>query len=69
MTLKSALLAGLAVLSLGTATAQAKPITGIGISLGTLGNPYFVALAKAPRPKRKRSHRMPVSRPSRQTMT
>lgn len=46
MTLKSALLAGLAVLSLGTATAQAKPITGIGISLGTLGNPYFVALAK-----------------------
>jgi ribose transport system substrate-binding protein len=43
---KSVLLAGLAFLSLGGAAAQAKPITGIGISLGTLGNPYFVALVK-----------------------
>ncbi|GBQ86007.1 sugar ABC transporter periplasmic protein [Gluconacetobacter johannae DSM 13595] len=50
MTFKSALFAGLAFLALsgasGGATAQAKAITGIGISLGTLGNPYFVALVK-----------------------
>ncbi|ACI50631.1 periplasmic binding protein/LacI transcriptional regulator [Gluconacetobacter diazotrophicus PA1 5] len=51
MTFKSVLLAGLAVLSLAAPSlavtaAQAKPITGIGVSLGTLGNPYFVALVK-----------------------
>jgi len=48
MTFKTNLLASLAIASLaaGATTAQAKPITGIGISLGTLGNPYFVALAE-----------------------
>lgn len=42
--LRTILLAS-AVLSLAAA-ADAKPITGVGITLGSLGNPYFVALDK-----------------------
>lgn len=44
MSRKNVLLAGLALLA--TTTAQAKPLDAVGISLGTLGNPYFVALTK-----------------------
>ena len=42
---KNTLLAGAALLAL-TATATAKDLTAVGITLGSLGNPYFVALAK-----------------------
>ncbi len=45
--LKSALLAGVALaLSIGAASAQGKELKSIGISLGSLGNPFFVALSK-----------------------
>ncbi len=43
--LKSMLLASVALLGLA-ATAEAKPLQAVGITLGSLGNPYFVALAK-----------------------
>ena len=45
--MRTTLLAGAALLALSTmTTANAKPLTGVGITLGSLGNPYFVALAK-----------------------
>ncbi len=44
--MKTILLAGAALFGLAATTAQAKPLTGVGITLGSLGNPYFVALAK-----------------------
>ena len=43
--MKNVLLAGAALLGLAAA-AQAKPLTAVGVTLGSLGNPYFVALAK-----------------------
>src|SRR6201999_4272630 len=43
--LKTILLAGAAIL-IGTTSAPAKDLTSIGISLGSMGNPFFVALAK-----------------------
>ena len=43
--LKSILLAGAALL-IGTAAAPAKDLRSIGVSLGSMGNPFFVALAK-----------------------
>ena len=43
--LKKILLAG-AALALVAGTAQAKDLKSIGISLGSLGNPFFQALAK-----------------------
>ena len=45
--LKHLLLAGAALgLVAGTAPAMAKELTSIGITLGSLGNPFFVALSK-----------------------
>jgi ribose transport system substrate-binding protein len=41
---KKALLAG-AALALSLGTAQAKELKSIGVSLGSMGNPFFVALA------------------------
>ena len=43
--LRTTILAGGALLSL-TAIAQAKPLEAIGVTMGSLGNPYFVALTK-----------------------
>src|ERR1700749_4806745 len=43
--LKTILLAGAAML-IGTTAATAKDLKSIGISLGSMGNPFFVALAK-----------------------
>ncbi len=43
--LKKILLAGAAV-ALATTMAQAKELKTIGVSLGSLGNPFFIALAK-----------------------
>lgn len=43
--LKTILLAG-AALVIGTAAASAKELKSIGISLGSMGNPFFVALSK-----------------------
>ncbi|HEY4044849.1 MAG TPA: ABC transporter substrate-binding protein [Rhodopila sp.] len=43
--LKKLLLAG-AALAIGTNVASAKELKSIGISLGSMGNPFFVALAK-----------------------
>lgn len=45
MTLKNILLAG-AALALSVNVAAAKDLKSIGISLGSMGNPFFVALAK-----------------------
>ncbi len=45
--IRTTLLAGAALLGLAAVDgALAKPVTGVGITLGSLGNPYFVALAK-----------------------
>lgn len=46
--LKTVMLAGVAALGLaiGAAPAPAKELKSIGISLGSLGNPFFVALSK-----------------------
>ena len=43
--LKNLLLAG-AALAIGATTAHAKDLKAIGISVGSMGNPFFVALAK-----------------------
>jgi ribose transport system substrate-binding protein len=37
---------GLATASIAAAPATAKPLESVGITLGSLGNPYFVALVK-----------------------
>jgi ribose transport system substrate-binding protein len=49
---KHLLLAG-AALTLATGTASAKELTSIGITLGNLGNPFFVTLAKGAEAKAK----------------
>ena len=43
--LRNALLAGAALLA-APVLAQAKPLEAIGVTMGSLGNPYFVALTK-----------------------
>ncbi len=50
--LKKILLAG-AALALGTAAASAKDLNAVGVTVGTLGNPFFVALAKGAETKAK----------------
>ncbi len=45
LNMKRTLLATVAMLSLGTGMAQAAELNSIGISLASLGNPFFVALA------------------------
>ena len=46
--LKTITLAGAATaLALSTAPCFAKELKSIGVSLGSLGNPFFVALSKA----------------------
>jgi ribose transport system substrate-binding protein len=44
--MKKILLAATAVLAITAGGAQAKDLKAIGISLGSLGNPFFVALSK-----------------------
>jgi ribose transport system substrate-binding protein len=44
--MKSVLLAAAAALALSAGAASAKELKSIGISLGAMGNPFFVALAK-----------------------
>ncbi len=44
--MKSMLLAAAAALALSAGAASAKELKSIGISLGSMGNPFFVALAK-----------------------
>jgi len=44
--MKRILLAAVAAAALGAGTAQAKELKSIGISLGSMGNPFFVALAR-----------------------
>lgn len=44
--MKSAWLAALSMLAVTASTASAKDLNAIGISLASLGNPFFVALAK-----------------------
>ncbi len=43
--LRNALLAGAALLA-APVLAQAKPLQAVGVTMGSLGNPYFVALTK-----------------------
>ncbi len=43
--LRNALLAGVALLA-APVLAQAKPLQAVGVTMGSLGNPYFVALTK-----------------------
>ncbi len=43
---RTTLLATAALLAAAAHAASAKPVTGVGITLGSLGNPYFVALDK-----------------------
>src|SRR3954453_9391327 len=50
--LKKLLLAG-AALALVTGTASAKELKAIGVTLGSLGNPFFVALTKGAEAKAK----------------
>ncbi len=45
LVLRNALLAGAALLA-APVLAQAKPLEAIGVTMGSLGNPYFVALTK-----------------------
>jgi ribose transport system substrate-binding protein len=44
--MKKALLTAAAIVTLSAAGASAKELKSIGISLGSMGNPFFVALAK-----------------------
>ena len=44
--MRKMLLAATALLALAQAPAQAKELKSIGISLGSLGNPFFIALSK-----------------------
>lgn len=44
--MKSVLLAAAAAIALSVGPASAKELKSIGISLGSMGNPFFVALAK-----------------------
>jgi len=50
--LKRVLLAG-AALALATSVASAKELKSVGITLGSLGNPFFVTLAKGAEAKAK----------------
>ena len=50
--LRKLLLAG-AALALTAGVASAKDLNAIGITLGSLGNPFFVALAKGAEAKAK----------------
>ena len=43
---KTSLLAGIALLALSASAASAKELNAVGITLGSLGNPFFVSLAK-----------------------
>ncbi len=43
---KTSLLAGIAMLGLLAAPAMARTLDSVGVTLGSLGNPYFVALTK-----------------------
>jgi ribose transport system substrate-binding protein len=45
MTLRHTMLAALAAAALAAPGAQARSLTGIGITVGSLGNPFFVAIA------------------------
>jgi ribose transport system substrate-binding protein len=44
--MKKALLTTAAIIALSAGGASAKELKSIGISLGSMGNPFFVALAK-----------------------
>lgn len=44
--MKRILLAAVAAAALAAGSAEAKDLTSIGISLGSMGNPFFVALAR-----------------------
>src|SRR5690606_12820288 len=53
--LKRVLLAG-AALALATSVASAKELKSVGITLGSLGNPFFVTLAKGAEAKAKETN-------------
>ena len=50
------LLAATALLALGQAPAGAKELRSIGISLGSLGNPFFIALSKGAEAEARKSN-------------
>lgn len=54
--MRKLLLAATAALALGTGVAQAKELKSIGISLGSLGNPFFIALSKGAEAEAKKTN-------------
>lgn len=44
--MKSVLLSTAAILALATSLAQARDLKTVGVTVGTLGNPFFIALAE-----------------------
>ena len=54
--MKTILLLAVASLALGAASASAKELKSIGISLGSLGNPFFIALSKGAEAEAKKTN-------------
>lgn len=54
--MKTILLSAGAALALGAASASAKELKSIGISLGSLGNPFFIALSKGAEAEAKKTN-------------
>jgi ribose transport system substrate-binding protein len=54
--MKKVLLAAVAVMALTAGSAGAKDLKSIGISLGSLGNPFFVALSKGAEDQAKKTN-------------
>ena len=54
--MRTILLSAVASLALGAASASAKELKSIGISLGSLGNPFFIALSKGAEAEAKKTN-------------
>jgi len=54
--MKQVLLAAVAAIALSSGAAQAKELKSIGISLGSMGNPFFVALARGAEAEAKKTN-------------
>jgi ribose transport system substrate-binding protein len=54
--MRTTLLSAVAALALGCGAASAKELKSIGISLGSLGNPFFIALSKGAEAEAKKTN-------------
>ena len=54
--MRTTLLSAIAALALGCGAASAKELKSIGISLGSLGNPFFIALSKGAEAEAKKTN-------------